>query len=32
MEQLANIVESDLTRTVLGVGSKDEDAVLLSDF
>ena len=31
MEQLANTVESDLTRTVLGVGSKDEDAVLLFD-
>jgi hypothetical protein len=31
MEQLANIVEPDLTRIVLGVGSKDEDAVLLFD-
>ena len=32
IEQLANIVEPDLTRIVLGVGSKDEDAVLLFDF
>ena len=31
VEQLANIVEPDLTRIVLGVGSKDEDAVLLFD-